>query len=360
MSDIIQSEDVSFKEKKYNISLEAIDKILELFTLNKIGQIKNHVGIPKLDQKKFDNYTDFTVVFTTAQDNVHTFYCKNNNQYLVFIFYLYQKNIDPIFDLFTKNLNDTANVIKKNNYNKTIYFLTLADIEQKRYKEDLKKMEDLTQRSTSKELQVQQKKKQVEDYFNEKMNTLFNKRSTLIDENKTLYKKIKQLSTLNEKVAKNDEKENSNSDSENSNSNNEKENSNSEKTEQKKEKSQDRKYMEEIRELLQNIEKNKNEIIETMKQISILEKLINLYKSETFLYNTTSGLVVREATKEEKEELQNKTKVKKGGELYDLEYLELPETFSWSVESTYGKMKREIKKKSKKEAKSILLSKYKI
>lgn len=328
------------------IDKDSIDEIIKLLLARNIKEIKGNRNIISHDRRKFEKYLDYQIVYSDNKDNIYKFVAKKDNTYVLFLINAYRHHINPELEVFTYDL-EKAIFYKKDNIMRNLRLeLTTAEntpevLEGFKYNDsDIKKY-------TQEETKIKAQKKVTIDKINKELSELYKNRISSIEKNKNLYKDLKSHSKEFYTVS-----------------------------EAEKTKEQIDEYKEYYKNILGQIDENKKTVLELNAAIEILEKKKALYISEVFIFSPFSGLEIKSITSEEgkKYEELDKSKpeapakkkiipkptsiVKKGGELYDLEYLEIPETFSRSVESNFGKIKKEIKKQSKKTSKNELLSKY--
>lgn len=126
-----------------------------------------------------------------------------------------------------------------------------------------------------------------------------------------------------------------------------------------KQKELNERYKLDYKKILNDIEENKKTILELNERLMILEKRKTLYLSGVYQYNSGAVLYITPISKEEyikfKEENKGKD-IKKGGFEYDLEYIDNISNGSEDESNNYySKIKKEIKKRSKKEDRKSLI-----
>jgi hypothetical protein len=359
---------------EHDIDIESTDKLVQYLESGKIKNIQDSSKINKLDRKKFEPYKDYSLVRCYKNGKfMHCFY-KKSDKYVHISLYNYQEYGNDQLETFTSEL-ENIQVNKKENEFKRLKLEVNMTEKTKEYEREIDEATEAVKKIKKEEKKLIDKRTESEQSFEQKLNELYNKKMSYIQKNKNLYRSLKKIAT--DFHSKPDEEKNHN------------------------------KYSSDYKKILDEIQNNKDSVLELLDEISLLEKKSALYKTSTFVYNKASGLVISEIDKEqfkrikkevkksmgkkEKEEEEDEEehefddnsesteaskkskksskkgevksksdKKKKGGDLYDLEYvdMDIPEQFSVAVERNFDKIKRDIKKKSKVVSKNDLLKQF--
>lgn len=325
---------------KAQIDKDSVDDIIKLLSENNLKSIKSSKKVISAQKKRFEPFYNHDFFYSKKEDQTYIFIGKKDDQYIQVIINLYRKNPETDFEVFTADVDKAK--FYKDIYNfRLLKYDLLYPIETSEVKEET----DHNKKSFDRYLNEENELKKVQDVVVKKIDTemenLLKEKLRLISENKELYKSLKKGS---EDFYSSGQKE------------------------------EISEYKELFQKTLKTIEDNKNKIIDLSNKINLLQKKITLYRSRVFITYNYSALEIRSLEKEEGEKyevLQKKEKEtaavtkkmivpkkKLGGHLYDLEYLEIPETFSRSIEHKFEKIKKQVKKNVKKQDKSVVLSQY--
>ncbi len=334
----IQKKTINLWDKPFKRLLEpeSIDEIIRVLESGKINAIDRNKKINRVDQKKFEMFYEYIIIHSEINENIHKFILNNGDKYLLMIINVNRKPINKSLEVFTEDVDRFKFYINYYTFSNEKLELTAAEINPSLNDYIKGNNKDILE-NKEKKSQIDTKRKAVENIFDEELDELYKQRITRIQLNKNLYNQLKEINKNYYEGSRKDEVE----------------------------------YKEEYKRILERIKNIKEEILEISDIIELSERRLTLYKSGVFITYPFSGLEVKGIDKEiadsylEKPAISGVTKKgtkavskKQGGNIYDLEYLEIPETFSRSIESNFGKIKRDIKKKSKKTEKSKLLKQY--
>lgn len=320
---------------KGTVEKVSIDEILKHLNSDNIKDIIKNREISSVDRRKFEKILDYRIVYSDIKDHEYKFIAKKGTNYIEILLNVYRKHINSELEAFTLDLDKALFYIKDSKYNNLVLQLTMTEATPVKL-EAVKYYEKDIEKYSKEEIKIRALKQVSIDKMEKELEELYRERMIRIENNKNLYNDLKNRSK-------------------------DYYSSSSRSEEEKKE------YKNIYKKTLGEVEVNKKNIIEIADKINILEKKKTLYTSGVYIFQPFSAIEIKSIPEDQGknyESLENPTLPstkkriirRKGGDLYDLEYLEIPETFSRSIESNFGRMKREIKKYSKKTSKNDILN----